>query len=288
MIKEANTGPLFETVYILGTGLIGGSLALDIKASGMAVAVVGSDSDEETLQSALDLGILDHHLPPTLENLSRSDLVVLAIPVLQLARMLRDGFAPGTLVTDVGSVKLPLVRAYQEARRQGSDYGFVPGHPIAGDEKSGPQAARGGLFRGARVILTPVREADPQVETVAAMWNGVGAKIQVMEAEYHDEIFAWVSHLPHMAAYSIVNSVLRKDPSWVSMSGGGLKDYTRIAASNPEMWADIAVANRELLLEAMAGLRTGLEEIYSAIESGDRDSLEDLFKRIAMVRREMK
>jgi prephenate dehydrogenase len=138
------------------------------------------------------------------------------------------------------------------------------------------------------VILTPVREADPQVETVAAMCSGVGAIIQVMEAEYHDVVFAWVSHLPHMAAYSIVNSVLGKDPSWVSMSGGGLKDYTRIAASNPEMWADIAVANRELLLEAMAGLRTGLEEIYSAIESGDRDSLEGLFKRIATVRREMK
>jgi len=288
LIKGTTTGPLFKSVYILGTGLIGGSLALDIKASGMAGTVVGSDSNGEALRRALDLGILDHHLPPTLENLRRSDLVVLAIPVLQLARMLEDGFAPGTLVTDVGSVKLPLVRAYQEACRQGSDYDFVPGHPIAGDEKSGPQAARRGLFRGARVILTPAREADPQVEAVAAMWTGVGARIQVMEAEHHDEVFAWVSHLPHMAAYSIVNSVLEKDRSWVSMSGGGLKDYTRIAASNPGMWADIAVANRELLLQAMAGLRTGLDEIYSAIESGDRDSLEDLFKRVATARREMR
>ncbi|TNF45376.1 prephenate dehydrogenase/arogenate dehydrogenase family protein, partial [bacterium] len=259
-----------------------------IKASGMAGEVVGSDSNGEALQKALDLGILDNHLPPTLENLRESDLVVLAIPVLQLARMLKEGFAPGTLVTDVGSVKLPLVRAYKEACRQGSDYGFVPGHPIAGDEKSGPQAARKGLFDGARVILTPIRETDPQVEKITAMWSGIGAKIQLMEAEYHDEVFAWVSHLPHMAAYSIVQSVLEKDRSWISMSGGGLKDYTRIAASNPGMWADIAVANRELLLEAMTGLRTGLQEIYSAIESGDRDSLEELFMRIAEARREMK
>ncbi len=288
MSRDKPTDPLFKTVYILGTGLIGGSLALDIKATGVAEEVVGSDSDEEALGNALKLGILDRHLPPTLENLSQCDLVVLAIPVLQLAGMLQKGFAPGTLVTDVGSVKLPLVRAYQQACRKGFDYGFIPGHPIAGDEKSGPQAAREGLYRGARVILTPILKDDPNVQTVTSMWSAAGANVQVMEAEHHDEIFAWVSHLPHMAAYNIVQAVMKKDRSWVSLSGGGLKDYTRIAASNPGMWADIAVANREFLLEAMPGLRNGLAEIYSAVESGDRDALEDLFQRIATARRESK
>jgi len=286
--KGRSTEPLFESVYILGTGLIGGSLALDIKASGAAGEVVGSDSDREALNSALDMGILDRHVPPTMENLGRSDLVVLAIPVLQLAGMLREGFAPGTLVTDVGSVKLPLVKAYREALSSGFRYGFVPGHPIAGDEKSGPRAARVGLYSGARVILTPIQEDDPHVHTVAALWKATGADVQVMEAGDHDEIFAWVSHLPHMAAYNIVHSVMKKNRSWVSLSGGGLKDYTRIAASNPGMWADIAVANREYLLEAMMGLRAGLDEIYKAVDSADHDALEELFQKIATARRELK
>ncbi|NOY85945.1 MAG: prephenate dehydrogenase/arogenate dehydrogenase family protein [Deltaproteobacteria bacterium] len=278
----------FDRVYLLGTGLIGGSLALDLHANGLAGTIVGSDDDPESLQMALDMGILDGHLPPTRENFRTCDLVILAIPVLNLVEILADGFDAGTLVTDVGSVKYPLVEAYLESIKHGADYDFVPGHPIAGDERSGPDSARRGLFRGARAIITPVAENDPNIAPVAAMWRGVGARVEIMDPEYHDSVFAWVSHLPHMVAYGIVDAVLEKDRSWVSLSGGGLRDYTRVAASSPRMWADIAVANKSLLLEALGGFRASIDKIYTAVESGDHDRLEETFRRIASVRREMK
>lgn len=278
----------FDRVYLLGTGLIGGSLALDLRANDLAGTIVGSDSDPKSLQMALDMGILDGHLRPTRENFRTCDLVILAIPVLNLIEMLVEGFDSGTLVTDVGSVKVPLVNAYLESKKHGADYGFVPGHPIAGDERSGPQSARQGLFKGARTIITPVSENDPDIVPVAAMWRGLGAGVEIMDPVYHDSVFAWVSHLPHMVAYSLVDAVLEKDRSWVSLSGGGLRDYTRVAASSPGMWADIAVANRSLLLEALDGFRSSIDRIYAAIESGDNDRLEETFRRIASVRREMK
>ena len=261
---------------------------MDLRANGLAGEIVGSDSDRDSLRTALDLGIIDRHLDPTRENFRMCDLVVLAIPVLSLAAMLSDGFDPGTLVTDVGSVKAPLVEAYLRSRENGSDYGFVPGHPIAGDERSGPEAARSDLFRGARTIITPVVKNDPHVIPVEAMWRGVGARVEIMDPEHHDSVFSWVSHLPHMAAFGIVDAVLEKDRSWVSLSGGGLRDFTRVAASSPRMWADIAVANRSLLLEALGGFRESMENIYAAVESGDHDRLEETFHRIATVRREIR
>ncbi len=278
----------FDRIYLLGTGLIGGSLALDLRANGLAGTIVGSDSDPRSLRMAIDMGILDEHLQPTRENFRMCDLVILAIPVLNLVEVLGEGFDAGTLVTDVGSVKTPLVKAYLKSKERGADYGFVPAHPIAGDERSGPDAARQGLFRGARTIITPVVENDPDIVPVSAMWRGVGARVEIMDPEYHDSVFAWVSHLPHMAAYGIVDAVLEKDRSWVSLSGGGLRDFTRVAASSPRMWADIAVANRSLLLEALSGFRASIDKIYKAVESGDHDRLEDTFRRIAAARREMK
>ena len=276
---------LFRRVYLLGTGLIGGSLALDLKDRGLVESVVGTDSLPERSESALSIGILDEVLPMVPEVVDGCDLVILAVPVLSLREILSTGFEKDTLVTDAGSVKGDAVRGYREAVAAGRGYRYVPGHPIAGDERSGPDAARKGLFDGARVILTPVDASEQDVSDVSALWEGVGARIKIMDPDEHDKVFAWVSHMPHMAAYAIIDSVLARDPDLVDLSGGGLRDYTRIAASSPRMWADIAVANREELLTATRGLGESLSSIISALEEGDRDRLESIFEKIAVVRR---
>jgi prephenate dehydrogenase len=283
--RLTSSPPLFKRVYLLGTGLIGGSLALDLKDRGLVETVVGSDSFPERSESALSIGILDEILPMVPEVVSCCELVILAVPVLNLREILSAGFERNTLVTDAGSVKSDAVSGYREAVAAGRGYRYVPGHPIAGDEKSGPEAARKGLFDGARVILTPVDASAQDVSDISALWEGIGARIKIMDPDEHDEVFAWVSHMPHMAAYAIIESVLARDPDLVDLSGGGLRDYTRIAASNPRMWADIAVANQEKLLIAIRGLGDSLNQIISAIEEGDRDRLESVFQRIASVRR---
>ncbi len=278
---------LFERVYLLGTGLIGGSLALDLRERGLVGRLLGSDLDPVAQAQALDLGILDEEAPFDEDTLAGCDLIILSVPVVAIESIIRSGFPPQALVTDVGSVKLPMIKAYRESVDSGSSYRYVPGHPIAGDERSGPTAARAGLFKGAKVIITPVEDSD-DVERIAHMWQRVGSVVEVMDPELHDAVFAWVSHLPHMAAYGIVDSVLKKDESWVSFSGGGLRDYTRIASSNPAMWADIAISNRKYLLRAMRDLGARLGEIEELISVGDRTDLVEFFEQIAKVRRKMK
>ncbi len=295
MTKTPDSKPLFGRIYLLGTGLIGGSLVLDLKGKGLVGSVIGSDRDKARQKEAVELGILDETAPPVPETFRECDLVVLAVPVLELVRILEEGFAENILVTDVGSVKGEAVSAYHRAVKAGRGYRFVPGHPIAGDERSGPTAARTGLFEGARVILTPVGslsgdnplgESSPEdVELIRHMWEGTGAETLVMDPDTHDSVFAWVSHMPHMAAYAIIDAVLNNDPELVDLSGGGLRDYTRVAASSPRMWADIAVANREHLLAATRGFRNSVDKILSALEEGDRDKLEELFRVVATVRR---
>jgi prephenate dehydrogenase len=287
--------PLFKRIYLLGAGLIGGSLILDLKEKGLVGTVVGSDRNEKNQAEALELGILDEIAPPVTDTFRNCDLVILAVPVLELVRILEEGFEAGTLVTDVGSVKNEAVAAYRRAVKAGKRYRFVPGHPIAGDERSGPAAARTGLFTGARIILTPLDsgsdtssgEGSPaeDVELIRLMWEGAGAETVIMTPDYHDMVFAWVSHMPHMAAYAIIDAVIGNDPELVELSGGGLKDYTRIAASSPRMWADIAVANKEQLLKATRAFRQSIDKIVSALEEGDRDKLEAIFTPIAQVRR---
>jgi len=280
--------PLFNRIYLLGTGLIGGSLALDLKDRGLVETVVGSDSLPERSESAVSIGILDEILPMVPDVLLGCDMVILAVPVLSLREILRQGFGKDVLVTDVGSVKGDAVLGYREAVAAGRGFRYVPGHPIAGDENSGPEAARKGLFEGARVILTPVDASEQDVSGISALWEGVGARIKIMDPDEHDEVFAWVSHMPHMAAYAIIDSVLARDPDLVDLSGGGLRDYTRIAASSPRMWADIAVANRKELLTATRSLGEAVNRIIIALEEGDRDRLESIFERIAAVRRSAK
>lgn len=272
-------------IYLLGVGLIGGSLVLDLRAKGAVGKVVGFDTDPESLRAALEMGILDEALPLEQGTLADCDLVVLAIPVVAMDSILEGGFPGRPLVTDVGSVKGSSVQAYRNAVARGSLYHFVPAHPIAGDEKSGAWAARRGLFEGAKVIITPVGEPGPEEESVRKMWEMIGGDVQFMDPSEHDTIFSWVSHMPHMAAYAIIDSILCENPDLVGFSGGGFRDYTRIAASSPRMWAEIAVANREKLLHATRGLRGSVDRIIAAIERGDSAELEGIFEDLAAIRR---
>jgi prephenate dehydrogenase len=282
--------PPFPRIYLLGAGLIGGSLALDARSMGLTGQVVGWDDDPAALSLALERGLLDAAVPFVPSRLASYDLVVLAVPVLAISRALgAGGFAPGTLVTDVGSVKAPLVAAYLQARERGEGWDYVPGHPIAGDERSGPGAARGGLFAGARCVLTPVREvAGARVEEVAALWEGVGCRVERMDPSEHDRVFAQVSHLPHMAAFAMMEALAGEQADWLSWSGAGLRDATRIAASSPRMWAEIALANREQLLPALARHREGLDALSLLIERGDLAGLEGFFTVAAEARRRMR
>ncbi len=286
----ALSAPLFPRVYLLGAGLIGGSLALDLRARGIAGRLEGFDADPVALTQALRAGILERAVSFEPSRLRGYDLVLLAVPVLELEKVLRaGGFAPGTLVTDTGSVKLPLARAAAEARGRGEGWEFVPGHPIAGDERSGPDAARHGLFAGARCVLTPAGTASPAShDRVASLWEGVGARVETMTAELHDETFAWVSHLPHFAAYALVGSIIDHDPDSLAWSGAGLRDTTRIAASSPRMWSEIALANRERILLALAGYRESLSQLTGLLQAGDREELAEYLARAADARRGMR
>lgn len=277
----------FGKIYLLGVGLIGGSLVLDLKERGAVEKVVGFDSSPRNLDRALDMGILDEAREMSPEALSDCDLVILAIPVVALDSILEKGFGIDCLVTDVGSVKGSSVQACLRAFGRGVKYSFVPAHPIAGDEKSGPEAARVGLFKGARVIITPIGEPGREEETIRKMWETVGGKVQFMDSAEHDSVFSWVSHMPHMAAYAIIDSIYRENPRLIELSGGGLRDYTRIAASSPAMWAQISVANREKLLEATRGLKGSIDRILQALERGNSEELEELFTVLAGVRKEV-
>jgi prephenate dehydrogenase len=284
------SAPLFPRVYLLGAGLIGGSLALDLRARGIAGRVEGHDADPAALAQALRLGLLAQAVPFEPSRLRGYDLVFLAVPVLELEKVLRaGGFAPGTLVTDAGSVKLPLAKAAAAALGRGEGWEFVPAHPIAGDEQSGPGAARTGLFAGARCVLTPAGTSSGAADSrVAGLWDAVGAQVETMTAEQHDDTFAWVSHLPHLAAYALVGSIIDHDPASLVWSGAGLLDTTRIAASSPRMWTEIALANRGRILAALAAHGRGLQGIAALLEAGDGEGLARLLSRAAEARRGMR
>jgi len=277
--------PFFGNIFLLGVGLIGGSLVLDLRERGAVGKVAGFDTNPGNLRRALDMGILDEAREMCPEALEDCDIIVLAIPVVALDSVLEKGFGADVLVTDVGSVKGSSVRAYGKAMEKGVKYSFVPAHPIAGDERSGPEAARRGLFEGARVIITPIGEAGRDVQTIRNMWETVGGKVHFMAPAEHDSVFSWVSHMPHMAAYAIIDSIYRENPELIGLSGGGLRDYTRIVASSPAMWAQIAVANREKLLEATRGLRGSVDRIIQTLERGDSEELERIFSLLAGVRK---
>jgi len=271
-----------ERLAIVGVGLIGGSLAAALREAGTVGTVVGIGRSLATLDEAVGLGLIDHGFTDAATGVRGADMVVLAMPVGQTGRMLAaiaPGVGPEAVVTDAGSTKSDVVAAARE-HFAAHMLQFVPAHPIAGDEKSGPSAARANLYRGRNVVVTPLAETDPAaVERVEAMWQAAGAVIHRMTPHQHDDVFATVSHLPHLLAYALVAQVAL-DPDrerLFSYAASGFRDFTRIAGSHPEMWRDIALANRDALLNRLDGYTAQVAQLRAALEAGDGAALERTF-----------
>jgi prephenate dehydrogenase len=279
---------LFERVTIAGVGLIGGSLALAAREAGLVGAVTGLGRSAANLRTAQHRGIIDRYTHDPLDAVHDADLLLLAVPVRAMAAV-AQACAPalrvGTVVSDVGSVKQSVNRDVAAALPAGVS--FVGAHPIAGTEESGAAAARADLFRGSRCIITPGPSSDPvAVAKLRTLWEGVGMRVSEMEAARHDELLAWVSHLPHAVAFSAVNALLDVDGAAAEFAGPSCRDLTRVAASSVEMWRDIFVANADQIDVAIARFIGVLEELRAAVAQRDETKLNALLERAHAARRQ--
>ena len=276
----------FERAAIAGVGLIGGSLALAARAAGLIGEVVGLGRSQANLDVALRRGIVDR-VARDAADIGRVDLVVLAVPVRSTratAAALLPHLAPGTVLTDVGSVKGEVVDAMQALLP--SDRPFVGGHPIAGGERAGAAVADAALFRGARCILTPTAHTDVgALRRVRALWEGVGARVEEMSPAAHDRALAWTSHAVHALAYALVRALDATDPTLLAQGGPSLREATRIAASPAELWRDIFLANAAPLDEAIGGILRELERVRAAVAAGDAAALEALLAAAVAAKR---
>ena len=277
--------PVFSRVAIIGLGLIGGSIATALHKRGLAATVVAFDQDRESLQQGKQSGIITEAADSIPAAVQDSDLVILAVPVLAVKAVLRE--IPATaLITDVGSVKATVIEASREV------YGLipgclVPGHPVAGSEKHGVTSANPDLFENHKVILTPVAETKPSaVERIRNLWRGLGATVVVMTVEHHDRILARTSHLPHLLAYALVDTLLSQDDGQeiFRYAAGGFRDFTRIAGSDPIMWRDIFLANGPAVLEILDDYLEKLEELRSMIAQGNVADLQRVLNRASQAR----
>lgn len=273
---------IVHTLALVGTGLIGGSLALALKQAGAVREVVGVGRNPARLTLARELGLIDRAVD--WPEAAQTDCILLALPVGETEAVLRQlvpHLKPGAVITDAGSTKANVVAAARAAL--GARFvDFVPGHPIAGSEQSGPGAARADLYQGRRVVLTPQPETRTEaVATVRALWEAAGAQVEQLEAEQHDRVFAAVSHLPHLAAYALVDELAQRADAdtFFRFAASGFRDFTRIASSSPEMWRDIALANRDALLAELNAYLDALQTLRTAVVARDGQTLLAMFVR---------
>lgn len=278
---------ILDKLAIVGTGLIGGSFALALKQAGAVGEVLGVGRNPARLTVARELGLIDRAVD--WEEAGRADCILLAMPVGETEAVLKN-LAPhlkaGAIVTDAGSTKADVVEAARAAL--GTRFAdFVPGHPIAGSEQSGPGAARADLYQGKRVVLTPQDKTRADaVATVRALWEAAGAQVETLEAAQHDRIFAAVSHLPHLAAFALVDDLAQRadGDTFFRFAASGFRDFTRIAGSSPEMWRDIALANREAVLAELDAYLASLQVLRSAVSANDAEALLAIFSRARRAR----
>lgn len=285
----------YAQVAIIGVGLIGGSLGMILKRKGLVDRVIGVGRRVENLKTAVKLGAIDRYVADAKDGVREADLVVLATPVDTYDRHLKawaSCLKRGAIVTDVGSVKGTLVEQSEQAMPDGVH--FVGAHPIAGKEQTGVAAGTDQLFNGARCILTPTRRTDPRaLEQVRAMWQAAGAQVLTMDPHLHDQILGAVSHLPHVAAFALINTLVdlrnQKIPSLdlAGHSGGGLRDTTRIAASSPEMWRDIFLWNRENVVAFIEAYERSLDQLKQLIKAGDAAGIEKELERAKREREQL-
>lgn len=282
---------LFRRVTVIGFGLIGSSLARALRQHRLCDTLTACDADPDVLTRAEALDLAHRYELDPVRAVTDADLVVLATPVgccAEVARAMAPGLAQGTVVTDVGSVKEAVIR--DVTPHLPDHVSFVPAHPVAGTEKSGPEHGFAALFAGRYTVLTPSDDTLPEaVDRVAALWESCGSLVERMDPAHHDRAMAIVSHLPHLIAYTIVATAtdLEQDrqEEIVRYSAGGFRDFTRIAASDPVMWRDIFLANRDAVLEMLQRFTEDLTALQRAIRWGEADTLERVFTRTRTLRR---
>lgn len=278
-----------QTVCIIGTGLIGGSLALALKQSGFCQRVVGAGRTEETLKKAIELKVIDHYETDYALAVKDADIVVVAVPLSAMKNVfvqIAPALSATAVVTDAGSAKQSVIK--DAASAFGKNFNrFVAGHPIAGTEKSGVAAAFVDLYKNRKVILTPTDTTDNDaVRLVSDMWQATGAEVETMSAEHHDMVLAGTSHLPHILAFGLVDCLnnLEEVDEVFRFAAGGFRDFTRIASSDPVMWRDICLSNRDDILRMMKKYEQQLKTITSALQESDGEALMNIFARAKKAR----
>ena len=274
---------------VVGVGLIGGSLARALREAGQVAEVVGCGRGKENLERAVELGVIDRYAHAVGDAVDGAEMVFVAVPLGAMRETfaaMRGRLAPGAVVTDGGSAKASVVADARSAlaERLAS---FVPGHPIAGTERTGVEASFANLYRNRRVILTPLPETEPDaVRRVAAMWRACGADVTTMSVEHHDEVLAATSHLPHMLAFGLVDALARmkENDEIFRYAAGGFRDFTRIASSSPVMWRDICVANRDALSRMLERFAEEMGDLADTIRRGDGEHLLEIFSRAKAAR----
>jgi prephenate dehydrogenase len=273
---------VIERLCVIGVGLIGGSLARALRDAGHVREIVGASRNPVHLQRAVELGVIDRFDTDLVSAVQGADMVFVSVPLGAMGavfRSIKDALADGAVVTDGGSAKASVVADVSEAVGEVPAW-FVPGHPIAGTEQSGVDASFGELYRDRQVILTPLAETDlTAVGRVRSMWEAVGATVTEMDVTHHDEVLAATSHLPHVLAYTLVESLARmsEQREIFEYAAGGFRDFTRIASSDPVMWRDICLANGEAVLNMLARFNRDLESLSEAIRASDGDRILQIF-----------
>jgi len=281
---------MFGKVVIVGVGLIGGSFALALKGAGAVREIVGMERSPEALARAQALGIVDSTTTSPAEAMQGADLVLLAAPVAQTGAILQallPHLEPGTVITDAGSTKADVVATARAVLGERVKQ-FVPGHPIAGRESNGPDAALPSLYQGKKAVITPLPENAPgDVGLVAAAWRLCGALVHTLTPAQHDSVFAAVSHLPHLLAYALVDDIARKPHADLlfQYAASGFRDFTRIAGSSPEMWRDISLANRDALLTELDAYLAQLTALRARLAANDGPGLEAIYTNAQRARR---
>ncbi|MGO1120371.1 prephenate/arogenate dehydrogenase family protein [Rhodovibrionaceae bacterium A322] len=283
--------PLFNRMALIGVGLLGSSLARACKAKGLVGEIVGSARSQATVDKTLELGICDRAMLDPADAVKDADLVVICAPVgafAQIGAAIAPALKSGAIVTDVGSVKQAVLRDLGPLMPDGVH--LIPGHPVAGTEHSGPEAGFAELFENRYCILTPAPgEDESAVAKVRALWEACGSQVEIMEATHHDRVLGITSHLPHIIAYTIVGTAADLEESEraevIRYSAGGFRDFTRIAGSDPVMWRDIFLNNKEAVLEVLQRFNEDLTALQRAIRWGEGETLEKLFTRTRTIRR---
>ncbi len=283
---------MFHTITIIGFGLIGSSLARKIKAEGLCEKLICGDVSQEVCDTVSRLNLADESMTDLKASVQHADLVIIAVPVGaygKIGNIISSGLKAGAIITDVGSVKGPVIQALCPFLPD--DVSFVPAHPIAGTEKSGPEAGFSNLFEGHWTILTPLEgeKKSEAVQKISRFWEACGSMVEIMSPKHHDRVLGITSHLPHLIAYTIVGTAtdLEEDTQSeiIKYSAGGFRDFTRIAAGDPTMWRDIFLSNKEAILDVLQRFNEDLTELQKAIRKGESEQLFHYFEKTSAIRK---